>query len=232
MFTHALKIHRFLRAQSFYPLALSTLLALGVFVVRVIYSRRDWELRWLVWNLFLAWIPYLCSLVAVWLERTSPPKYWAILATGFIWLAFFPNAPYLVTDFYHLYDRPPVPLWYDIGLIATYAFSGCFLGIASLRAMQSLVRRYMGRWISWFFVLVTIGLSGLGVYLGRFGRYNSWDLLLQPKAVIKVLAQKILDPLDNLGFIGFTMMFTAILLVFYLMFASSQPAVEASNSRE
>jgi len=125
-----------------------------------------------------------------------------------------------VTDFYHLIERPPVPLWYDIGLIAIFAFSGCFLAIASLRSMQFLVERYLGKIIGWLFVMISIGLCGLGIYLGRFGRYNSWDVFFQPYQVMKDLAIRMLNPLDNPRFIGFTLMFTAILLVFYLMFAS------------
>ena len=215
-------IHRFLSSQSFYPLTLATLLALCVFIGRTVYSGRDWELRLLVWNLFLAWIPFGCSVVVAALNWLYPRRWWLILGFGAIWLAFFPNAPYIVTDFYHLEWRPPIPMWYDIGMISIFAFTGCFLGIASLKTMQYLVKAYCGRVVSWMFVLVAIGLCGLGIYLGRFGRYNSWDLVIQPKTVLKDIALMMLNPLDNLGFVGFTLMFTAILLVFYLMFTSNQ----------
>lgn len=214
-----MSLHRFLLRQSLYPLILATLLAGLFWLGRVFYS-RTFNYGNLIWNLVLAWVPYGCSLAAAAVHRLAPRRWWLLLLLGGGWLAFFPNAPYIVTDFYHLGWRPPVPMWYDIGLIAIFAFTGCFLAIASLKTMHDIVRQRMGWLMGWLFVGVALGLGGLGVYLGRFGRYNSWDLLVQPKIVIKDLASQVVNPLDNLQFVGFTVMFTAILLVFYLMFVS------------
>ena len=171
--------------------------------------------------------PYGFSLISAAAVKLAPRYGWlALVLTGPIWLLFFPNAPYIVTDFYHLDNRPPVPMWYDIGLIATYAFTGCFLGLASLRTMHELTERLLarlgiwGKMISWLFVAIALGLSALGIYLGRFGRFNSWDLFSNPFSVVKEIAQPLMNPLNNLQFVGFVMLFTALLLVFYLMFLS------------
>jgi uncharacterized membrane protein len=153
--------------------------------------------------------------------QINPKRWWLILLLGILWLVFFPNAPYIVTDFYYLDPRPPVPLWFDISLIAIFAFTGCFLAIASLRSIHLIIERFLGKIIGWLFSLFTLGLASLGVYLGRFGRYNSWDILLKPKTVLDEIVLNLLNPLDNLGFIGFTLMFTSILLVFYLMFVTA-----------
>jgi uncharacterized membrane protein len=214
------KLHDFLATQSLYPILLSTILAVAFYVGRVFYAGIWWHYSNLVWNLFLAWIPYLFSLLAAVLFRRYPRKWWLLLLPGGLWLIFFPNAPYIVTDFLHLEYRPPVPLWYDIGLLATFAWTGCFLAIASLRTMQFLVRHYLGRFLSWVFVAGALGLSGLGIYLGRFGRFNSWDLLFQPQDVLKDILVRVFNPFNNLRFFGFTLMFTAFLLVLYLMFTS------------
>jgi uncharacterized membrane protein len=90
---------------------------------------------------------------------------------------------------------------------------------------------FFGKIIGWLFALFALGLASLGVYLGRFGRYNSWDIFLEPKSVIKEIVYNILNPADNLGFVGFTLMFSAILLVFYLMFvtASTPPDTTQIN---
>ena len=213
-------LHRFLKSQSFYPLVLASGLAASFLIFRMVYSGHAHYIN-LAWNLFLAWLPYVFSVLAAGLQRLHPRRWTYLLVPALLWLAFFPNAPYMVTDFYHLAERPAVPLWYDIGLIAIFAFSGCFLAIASLRTMHFLAEGCAGRVAGWLFAVASLGLSGLGVYLGRFGRWNSWDLLLQPQAVLKGIALQLLNPLDNLGFIGFTLMFTAILLVFYLMFVST-----------
>ncbi len=213
------KLHRFLVNHSLYPLVLSSLLAVGFYGVRVIYA-RNWNYGNLMWNLVLAWVPYGFSTTAAALHKLFPKGWWMLPFPGALWLLFYPNAPYIVTDFYHLEYRPPVPMWYDIGLIAIFAFTGCFLAIASLRTMQMAVKAYLGGAVGWLFAMVAIGLGGFGIYLGRFGRFNSWDFILHPITLGKELASSLLNPSDGLRFVGFTLMFTAILLVFYLMFVS------------
>jgi uncharacterized membrane protein len=202
------------------------MMACAFFAFRVFYSGTN-NYSNLLSNLFLAWIPYIISVLASSTYRVNPKRWWIILLLGFFWLVFFPNAPYMVTDFYHLDPRPPVPLWFDISLIAIFAFTGCFLAIASLRSIHIIIDRFLGKFIGWLFALFTLGLGSLGVYLGRFSRFNSWDIILKPKTVLKDIAFNILNPLDNLGFIGFTIMFTSILLVFYLMFVTASTPSDA-----
>ena len=137
----------------------------------------------------------------------------------------------MVTDFYHLDARPPIPLWFDISLIAIFAFTGCFLAIASLRSIHIIIEGFLGKIIGWIFALFALGLGSLGVYLGRFGRFNSWDILLKPKSVLKEIVFNILNPMDNLGFVGFTLMFTSILLVFYLMFVTASHPSDPSPAQ-
>ena len=55
----------------------------------------------MVWNLFLAWLPYLWSLWAVSIQRRQPRRWWRLLLPATLRLLFFPNAPYLVTDLIH-----------------------------------------------------------------------------------------------------------------------------------
>lgn len=222
------RIHRFLAGQSLYPILLSSLLALAFFGGRVLYG-HTWKYNNLVWNLFLAWIPYLFSFIAAAINTVFQRQGWMLLLPGLVWLVFFPNAPYLVTDFLHLEERPPIPLWYDVGLLATFAWTGCFLAIASLRTMQLLVKNYLGWFVSWFFVGTATILSGLGIYLGRFPRWNSWDLFLQPKDILADIALRMSNPFNNLRFFGFTIMFTAFLLVCYLMFISIQKVDETDS---
>ncbi len=215
------KSHRFFVSQLLYPIVLSSLLAVSIYTGRVLLTQNWIVYRNLVWNLFLAWVPYFFSIVVAALFQLSPQKWWRLLLPGFLWLAFFPNAPYIVTDFLHLEHRPGIPLWYDIGLLATFAWTGIFLAIASLRTMQKIVQYYLGTFISWIFALAALSLGGLGIYLGRFSRWNSWDLLLNPEHIMSEVAYRLVNPFNDLRFIGFTMMFTAFLLVCYLMFVSA-----------
>jgi uncharacterized membrane protein len=187
-----------------------------------IYRSRSGDYVGLAWNLILAWIPYLSSLWAEHLHQRYPRRWWYLIVPGALWLAFVPNALYLVTDFLHLRERAFVPLWYDLGMLALFALTGLFLAVFSLRIMQRLVQRFIGRLFAWLFVLIVIGLSGLGVYLGRFLRWNSWDLVLHPRLVFSDMAVRLANPLDNLQTYGFVFLFAAILLVCYLTFASRE----------
>jgi uncharacterized membrane protein len=214
---HLRRIHRFLVRHAFYALAFSSALAVGILVARVLRTDQR-SFIFLVWNLFLAWVPYGWSLWAAASQRRYPRDWWRLLLPGALWLLFFPNAPYLITDFIHLRERPPVPLWYDIGLLAAFAWSGCFLAVVSLQTMQRLVRQQCGALISWLFVGASVGLSGLGVYLGRFERWNSWDLLLAPHDVLAAAVRPILFPLSHIRPLGASAMFATILMICYVMF--------------
>lgn len=218
-------------SQLMYPIVLSTLLAGMLFAGRVLKS-RSFTYDNLIWNLFLAWIPYLCSLWAVFLFQRYSQRWWLLIIPGGIWLIFFPNAPYMITDFLHLETRPFVPLWYDIILLATFAWTGCFLAITSLRTMQSLVNRYLGKVVSWLFASYALAMGGLGIYLGRFSRWNSWDLFIQPKAIILEVLRRVANPLQNLRFFGFTLLFTLFLFICYITFISVRQASISSSETE
>ena len=168
----------------------------------------------------MAWIPYGWSLWAASIHRRYPRRRWSLLLPGALWLLFLPNAPYIVTDFLHLRERPPVPLWYDTGMLMAFAWAGCFLGIASLDLMHRIVKDFLGQARSWLFVLAVVGLSGLGIYLGRFLNWNSWDLFLFPQEVLGDLGSRLIHPLSNLQTYGVTFVFAALLFAAYWMFTS------------
>ena len=213
--------HRFLAAQSFYPLALSGALACAVLAMRIRLSHSP-DYIFMVWNLFLAWVPYVWSLAAASSRRNAPAAWWRLILPGALWLLFFPNAAYLVTDFIHLRPREPIPLWFDVGMLAVFAWNGCFLAVASLRTMQALVAAYLGGAASWLFVATVIGLDGLGIYLGRFLRWNSWDLFLDPHGVLSDAAAIIAHPIANRQATGVIGLFGVLLLVCYVTFRSME----------
>ncbi len=159
----------------FLTLLLASIVATTMVAVRGVYSG---ELRFifLVWNLFLAWLPLFFAWMAYRYRKTA-----VIYAP--LWLLFFPNAPYIITDLIHLRYRVEVPIWYDALMIFTFALTGLILGAISLYLMQDVVARQFNRLTSWLFVLITTGLSGYGVYIGRFLRWNSWDIFTRPGAL-------------------------------------------------
>lgn len=198
-------------------LILSTAICLGLLVMRVARANNLGYVM-LVWNLALAWIPFVCSLAAYNLYKTHNRLRWvAIAICAVVWLLFFPNAPYILTDLIHLRAWPGIPLWYDALLIASFAWAGCFLGLVSLYLMQMLVARSLGLITGWCFVLIVTALSGFGIYLGRFLRWNSWDIFLAPKALLLDIWLQIRHPMAHLETFVFSALFSAFFLAAYLM---------------
>jgi uncharacterized membrane protein len=213
------RIQQLLVEQHFYPLLVSSALALGLWAGRSwLWAPRGF--RFLAWNLFLAWLPFFWSLWTVSIHRRRPHRWWRLLLPAALWLLFFPNAPYLVTDLIHLRSYPPVPLWYDTGMLIAFAWAGCFLAVASLYGMHQIIRDYAGRAGSWLIVTAIMGLCGLGIYMGRFLRWNSWDVFLYPGDVLGDIAHHLAHPLSHLQTYGVTFMFAALLFVCYCTFVS------------
>lgn len=141
---------------------------------------------WLVVpNLVLAWMPFGFSLAIHLMKAMGWRSRLVFGAAGALWLAFFPNAPYIVTDLVHLtYIRDAIPIYFDIALVALAAWTGLGLGFSSLMILQEMVAESLGRWAGWGFAVVAWVLGSIGVYLGRVERWNSWDLLRSPMAII------------------------------------------------
>jgi uncharacterized membrane protein len=209
------RFHSYLAAHGLYALLLSTLLAIGLFIGRI-YLSEMFTFRFLVWNLFLAWVPYFVSMWAAYRYQKYPRRRWLLIIPGAVWLVFFPNAPYIVTDFLHLSPRPPVPYWYDVALLTTFAWTGVFLAVYSLRSMQIMVQTSLGAIAGWLFVSGAIGLGGFGIYVGRYLRWNSWDLLMHPHAVLSDIAIRFINPFSYPRTYGVTLVFAAVLFVCYL----------------
>ena len=155
-----------------------SLFVLGMLAVRMLYTGTSVH-GWLAWNLFLAWIPFLLALLLY--ERTRAGASWRALAPlGLLWLAFFPNAPYLITDLKHLGHGGQVPVLYDVLLLSAAAWLGLLLGLISLFLVHGVARRLVGVLDAWALVVAVLALSSFGIYLGRVQRWNSWDLVVHP----------------------------------------------------
>ena len=212
-------LHALLLSQSFYPLALSTGLCFAFLATRgIAYGHLGYT--FLVKNLFLAWLPYLLSLLVIHLHETQPHRRFKIASIWAAWLALLPNAPYIFTDLIHWRRRIEASWWVDLGMVLMFALAGCFCGIASLRIMHDLARRAIGEVGGWLFVITASVLTGFGIYLGRFERWNSWWVLTKPRFVISELARGLADPFSHSRTLGVTLMFGAITLACYAMCVS------------
>ena len=194
-------------------LVAASLLCLLTLEVRTHRTGDDFY-RFLAWNLFLAWVPFVFAVGAYLRARSRITPSAVVL--GVLWLLFFPNAPYLLTDFIHLgAGGPRVPLWYDALMLSSFAWTALILGFASVYLVQSVVERFFGSIWSWLVVVAAFSLGSFGVYLGRFMRFNSWDALLHPARVADVISHQLENPLHHPRLIGTLVVLTAFLLVGY-----------------
>ena len=204
----------FTRARLTLVFVLATSIALSVILVvgRVLMTGRLLFL-FLVWNLFLALIPFAISTMLG--IAKGPLRARLLVPVGAAWLLFFPNAPYILTDLFHLERRAGVPFWYDLALILSCAWNGLMLAYASLADMQRLVQRRLGTGAGWAFATVALLLSSFGIYLGRYLRFNSWDVLANPLTLFYDIVNRILHPFSFPGTWGVTLVFGVFLLIGY-----------------
>ena len=162
---HAPGRHRFAYAIVGLLLAAS-LVCVGLIAARSWYS-HTYHYWFLLWNLVLAWVPFIFAAIAYRLASARRAVlYVLILAAAVVWLAFFPNAPYILTDFLHLGSMGDiVPGWYDVLMLYWFAWTGLILGIVSLYLMQEIVSHGLGMTAGWVFVVVAAGLGSFGIYL-------------------------------------------------------------------
>lgn len=196
--------------------ALATLVAASAFGAALVAFRFAWtgDVRYanLVWNLVLAWVPFVLALLVYDRARRGLAGA-ALLLLGAAWLAFLPNAPYLVTDLGLLRDIGGMPVWFDVALLTTFAWTGLLLGFVSVYLVQRAVQRLYGAAQAWCVALGALALSGVGIYLGRELRWNSWDLAVQPGSVLGDLA----DQLTTARLVGMSLLMAAFLTVAYAM---------------
>lgn len=183
-------------------------------MARVWYAGHH-TFAFLVWNLFLAVIPVGAAMVL----RALSHRRGLLLARGIAfvaWLSFLPNAPYLVTDLIHLRSRPPVPPWYDLAMLATFAGTGVLLTYVSVADVEVAVTQRLGRGAGMTVAIVSLALCGPGIYLGRFLRWNTWDLVMSPDAIAGQAAAGLLDPLAYQRAWVFSVIYGASLVLGYL----------------
>ncbi len=152
----------------------------------------------LLWNLFLAWIPYILALLFQrWIAKGK--SLWLTGPLFFAWLVFLPNAPYIITDFLHLRWRHPIPHWFDLMTLFIFAYVGLKLGLSAVRLIHRSVAAVYSKKLAWLISICSLMLCGHGVYLGRVLRYNTWDLLYQPMEILRDFLHGAIYPLQNPG---------------------------------
>jgi len=197
-----------------------TIFSVFLVVIRVLIFKQI-TFIFLLWNLILAWIPYLISyrIIKLYEKKTSSIILWI---TIFIWYIFFPNSPYILTDLIHLSIISHIPKWYDGLMIFSFSFTALILGFLSLEKIQKIISEKFSKVKGWIFTAFIILSSGFGIYLGRFLRWNTWDIFINPQFLITDILERIIFPFEYIRTIAVTVLFSIFIFLSYLVFTNNQ----------
>lgn len=176
----------------------------------------------LLWNLFLAAVPVVWS--AAFQSACSKEQNFKAFAFFVLWLLFFPNAPYLLTDLVHLRPTVGIPSWYLLAMLLSYAGAGTMLGYLSLIHVHNAIQQRLGELTGWMVAISSLLLCGFGIYVGRFLRWNSWNAFNDPLNLLKDVAGRMSNPGEHPHPLAVTLVYATGLIIGYLslrIFAAS-----------
>ncbi|NOT91259.1 DUF1361 domain-containing protein [Ferruginibacter sp.] len=185
----------------------------GLILVRFIYTGK-YAFIFLIWNLFLAWIPFTIS---TFFKMIANADKWKQVIVFSAWLIFFPNALYIVTDLIHLEQETSVPKWYDAVLLFSSSAIGVIMAFVSLLQVERYLAHKFNRTVVQVIVFSILFLGSFGVYLGRFLRWNSWDIISNPLGLLSSIGQRFVFPLQHIQTWGITIILTTAFYLLYLV---------------
>lgn len=156
--------------------------AIALIILRILLT-ASFFYAFLLWNLCLAIVPYIIT-QSIYFYGFHKISIGLKIVLFFIWLLFLPNAPYLITDLVHLHSPYSDWKWFDLFTVFVFAFTGLFFGTLSLMDVQKLCILRFGNTITETLLFLVCILMGYGIFLGRFLRFNSWDILLRPTKLL------------------------------------------------
>lgn len=175
---------------------LACLISLALLAGRI-FSSDSLRYIFLVWNLVLAVIPLL---VAWWLsERLKTLSWfgWPQVVLSILYLGFLPNTFYLITDFVHLRPTDDVGLYFDVVLLAGFMLNGIVLGFGSVYLIHKQLLRRLNEHTALGIIAVVFFLASFATYLGRFTRFNTWDILLRPAGLLFDVSDRLVNPTQH-----------------------------------
>ncbi len=193
-----------------------TLLCFGFSLFRFYYTDTNVFL-FLNWNLFLAFIPWALSSVAMLKPKIQNNKI-TVIVLLLSWILFFPNAPYILTDLFHLRLKTSMPIWFDLLLILSFAWTGLLFGFLSLWDIEKILKKSIkNRWVT----AISIGLlllGSFGIYVGRYLRWNSWDIISEPFGILYDIGDRVINPFEHPRTWGMTLFMGVFLNMIYWSF--------------
>lgn len=198
-----------------------SLVAVGVvpllLLIARVYTTDSGRFVFLLWNLVLASI---APLIAWWLVvriRKFGWLHWKQILITILWLAFLPNSFYLITDLVHLQYNYEASLIYDTVLLQSFILAGLIYGYLSVFLVHKEVEKRFSVFYSWSIISGVFLASSFAIYLGRFTRWNTWDILLKPAGLLFDVSDRFVNPGEHGDTYVTTFTFVTVLLATYVV---------------
>ena len=193
-----------------------TFMCFAFSIFRFVYTDTKVFL-FLNWNLFLAFLPWLFSTILVIYPKLQQNKL-GLIALVCSWLLFFPNSLYILTDLFHLQLETSMPKWFDLVLILSFAWTGLMFGFMSLWDIEKIIGNRIRKNLMPMVSFSLLFLGSFGIYLGRYLRWNSWDIIREPFNLFYDIGDRILKPFQHKGTWGMTLFMFIFLSMIYWSF--------------
>lgn len=174
-------------------LLISSLISIGLFAAGA-FRNGNLSYDYMLWNLFLAWVPLLVLLALLRLLRKRRWSSWPGIGLSLLWLLFLPNSFYMISDLIHLEDQPTVDVLFDAVMLTSFVINGLILGYISLYLFHLELKKRLPEQTAWNFIGVILLLCSFAIYLGRELRWNTWDMLFNPAGILFDISDRVIKP--------------------------------------
>jgi len=197
-------------------LGVLTILSFSFSIFRLTYTETKVFL-FLNWNLFLAFIPWaMTSFVVV--KMKSRINNIMVIVLLLVWLLFFPNAPYILTDLFHLRLNSSMPIWFDLVLILSFAWTGLLFGLFSLMDIENILSKSLKTFWTRIIIALLLFIGSFGIYIGRYLRWNSWEIISEPFNLFYDISDRFVNPFNHPRTWGLTIFMGIFLNMIYWSF--------------
>lgn len=193
-----------------------TAVSMALFLVGAV-TNRSLQFGYLVWNLFLAWLPLVLVALLLRSLRSQQWSAWLPMLLTLFWLLLLPNSFYMVSDFIHIQDVQRHNLLYDVVMFTAFIFTAALVGFCSLYMVQSELRKRMSLRLSGLMVATILFLCSFAIYLGRDLRWNSWDVLVNPAGILFDVSDHLIHPFQHGDMFTTTISFFVLLGSLYVV---------------
>jgi uncharacterized membrane protein len=192
----------------------SSFVSMALLAARMVIT-RTLHFGFLPWNLFLAWMPLLFALGLRINIAKKPWLSWQNIGLSVFWLGFLPNSFYIMSDLIHLQSSGETSILYDIAMLMSFVVNGLILGYISIYIVhQQLSKRLKPLKTSAVIGFVFL-CCGFAIYLGRYLRWNTWDILVNPAGILFDLSERLINPISHIQTYTVTLVFTLLIASTY-----------------